>query len=102
MFYQCISQPIKNVSSPHTISFFTFLENVPDIGGGSQAEQQAGEQDRRGSKVKLTVLPVVHVGSGDLYEQQHRQDHVDDREHHIIDNVLDLALGSSPGTGTFN
>ena len=44
------------------------LQDVPDVAGRSQREQQAGEQDRRGSKLKLAVFAVVHIGSGDLHE----------------------------------
>ena len=40
------------------------------------------------------MLSVIHIGGCDLHEQQHRQNHINDREHHIVDDILDVTSDS--------
>ena len=85
------------------ICHIRLTQNRPDVAGRGQGEQQTCKQDRRSGELELTVLPVVHVGGGDLHEEEDGEDHVNDGENNIIDDVLDLALGCVPsvlnGTG---
>lgn len=72
-------------------------EDAPDIAGGGEGEQQTGKQDRRRGELELSVLAVVHIGGGNLHEQQHRQNHVNHGKYHIVDDGLHLPLGGIPG-----
>ena len=39
------------------------------------------------------MFAIIHVRSCDLHKQQNRQNDINHREHHIVDDVLDLTLG---------
>ena len=73
-----------------------FGEDRPDIQRCGKAENKAGKEDTRRRKLKLSMLSVVKVSSAYLYKEQNCEYHIAHGKNHIINDSLNLSLGSVP------
>lgn len=71
-------------------------DNAPNIERCAQREYERCEKDRGRGEFKLPVLAVVHIRESHFCEEKDREDKVDDREHDVVDDALDLRLCRVP------
>lgn len=76
--------------------FARFSNDGPDIQRRGQRENKAGKKNARSCEFKLSVLSVVEVSRADLYEEKDGEDHITHGENNIVDDRLNLTLGSIP------
>ena len=63
--------------------------DVPDVQRCGQGKNQTREQDGRRCPLKLSRLSIVKIFSPQLHKEENGEDHIDGREHHIVDDGLD-------------
>lgn len=70
--------------------------NLPDIQRSGHREHEASKKNRRSRPLKMSGFAVIEIRKTEFCKEEHRQHKVDNREHHIVHDLLYLRFSGVP------